>query len=81
MDSGAETIVAGATASLTISAVEKHTVGFYAIYNAGNSKAQQVIPVNIDLTAPQTTTIMPAQYGVYPIGTALNFNATDALSG
>jgi hypothetical protein len=52
-----------------------------AVDNAGNSATATVSGINIDLTAPTLTIVVPEPYDVRPLGTALNFWATDGLSG
>ncbi len=47
---------------------------------AGNS-ASTVVGINIDITPPTITINTPAPLGLYKVGTALNFSATDSLSG
>ncbi len=48
--------------------------------NAGNS-ASTVVGINIDITPPTITINTPISYRLYTAGTALNFSATDSLSG
>jgi hypothetical protein len=48
--------------------------------NAGNF-ASIVVGVNIDKTPPTIAVNTPIPYRLYPAGTALNFSATDSLSG
>ncbi|SNQ61575.1 OmpL47-type beta-barrel domain-containing protein [Candidatus Methanoperedens nitratireducens] len=47
---------------------------------AGNF-ASTVAGINIDKTPPIITINTPTPFGLYPAGTALNFSATDSLSG
>ncbi len=47
---------------------------------AGNF-ASAVAGINIDKTLPIITINTPTPFGLYPAGTALNFSATDSLSG
>jgi hypothetical protein len=47
---------------------------------AGNS-VSTAVGVNIDKTPPTITINTPTPYGLYTVGTALNFSATDSLSG
>ena len=52
-----------------------------AVDKAGNSASVTVGDINIDKTPPILTIIVPEPYDVRPYGTALNFSATDSLSG
>ncbi|MBI4311362.1 MAG: SBBP repeat-containing protein, partial [Chloroflexi bacterium] len=48
---------------------------------AGNSASTTVEGINIDKTAPEITINTPQQYAVLPVGTALDYEATDDLGG
>ena len=48
---------------------------------AGNTAETTVSEINIDKTEPSISISAPVDYGVYPIGIALVFSATDSLSG
>ncbi len=48
---------------------------------AGNSASTAVSGINIDKTEATVTVNTPVPYGLYTIGTALDFSATDSLSG
>jgi len=48
---------------------------------AGNSATTTVSGINIDKTSPTITIVTPTGYGLYMVGTSLDFSASDSLSG
>jgi len=73
IDSGAEQVVTGDTASFTITDTGTHSVAYWAIDNAGNIEVTKYATVRIDTIAP-TTTLTRANGSV-------TLSATDAHSG
>ena len=70
---GAEQIVAGSTASFTLSDNGTHSISYFAVDNAGNTETAQLATVKIDKIAPVTTLTRNAGM--------ITLAATDAHSG
>jgi len=73
IDSGAEQIVAGDTASFTITDTGAHSVAYWAVDNAGNIEVTKYATVRIDTIAPVTT--------LTRANGSVTLSATDAHSG
>jgi len=71
IDGGTETVVAGSSASVSISAEGPHTVTYYAKDNAGNAEDTNSLPINIDKTVPSILGT------AIPFSNAYGWNNTD----
>lgn len=76
--------VAGATASLVISAEGTTTITYFSRDNAGNAERAHALVVQIDKTAPTITAVRSPQangYGWNNTDVSVSFLCSDALSG
>lgn len=73
IDSGAEQVVAGDTATFTVSDSGIHTIAYWAVDNAGNIEVTKYATVRIDTIAPVTT--------LTRAGGSITLSATDTQSG
>jgi hypothetical protein len=69
------------TIPFTISTEGTITVYYRSTDNAGNVETTKEQMVKIDKTAPIITITTPTAYGLYTVGVALDFSATDSVSG
>jgi hypothetical protein len=69
---GKETVVAGATASFTVSSNGQHTLSFWAVDCLGNVEAMHTVPAfRIDAGAPPSVAITAPEPGLYLFGNKL----------
>lgn len=81
---GTETVVAGSSASFTISVDGEHPVGYYAVDNAGNTETAHPLSIKIDQTAPTVTALSspaPNAAGWNNTNVTVTFTCNDATSG
>ncbi|MFC2039358.1 OmpL47-type beta-barrel domain-containing protein [Chloroflexota bacterium] len=81
VEGGDEQVIPGAEASLVVSAEGSTTVTYWSVDRAGNVEEPQTLTVNIDWTPPVTSVVTPEPYGVYAVGTPVEFSASDGISG
>lgn len=82
IDNGAVTLVAGASASATISGEGTHTIGARSFDNANNVSSAATANVNIDLTPPMVTCQSPVPVFTFgQAGATVSASVADALSG
>lgn len=80
---GAETVVAGDTASFIITMDGMHIVSYYALDNAGNAEQKHEIVIKIDKTKPAITSSQapaPNAYGWNNTDITVTFTCSDATS-
>ena len=77
----ASTTVSGAMAAFTISAEGTTDIAYYATDWAGNVETPQTATIKIDKVDPVITIVTPEPGAILPAGTALDFSASDGLSG
>lgn len=83
IDGGAETVSAGASGSVAMSADGAHSISYYAVDQDDNIETPQVAFLLIDQTAPVTTAAIsgtPGNNGWYRAASA-TISAADATSG
>ena len=81
---GTEQVVAGATATFTLSTAGTNTIAFYAVDNKGNIETTQYRTVKIDKAAGTTTVSVsptPNSAGWTKASTTVTLSASDAVSG
>lgn len=81
---GTETVVAGSSASFTISADGEHSVSYYAVDNAGNTETAHPLSIKIDKAAPTVTASpnpAPNADGWNITNVTVSFTCNDAMSG
>jgi Tol biopolymer transport system component/pimeloyl-ACP methyl ester carboxylesterase len=79
---GAQTVVAGSTATVPVEAEGMTTLTYFARDNAGNTEAEHTLTLSIDKTPPTISCPTPApRFTLGQTGAAVEANATDALSG
>ena len=85
LDGGATTVVAGATATVSVTTDGAHLLTVQAVDQAGNVEAAQVIPVNVDRVRPvasisATPSVLRPANGRM-VSVLVSGSASDALSG
>jgi hypothetical protein len=81
LDGGSAVVVPAASTSFTVSGAGTHTVGYFAVDNAGNTEAAQTLTVKIDPDAPVTTVVqnpLANANGWNHDSVTLDFSATDS---
>lgn len=77
INGGAETVVAGSSASFVLSAEGSYTISYYAVDNAGNAESPNSLTIGIDKTAPTiTASATKADSTVYVAGSWTNQDVT-----
>lgn len=85
LDGGAETVIAGSSASFALDTDGVHTVTYYAVDNAGNVEPARTVTAKIDKTPPEVS-LSPSLNIIWPpnhklVDVVINGSASDALSG
>jgi hypothetical protein len=81
---GTETVIAGSSASFTISTDGIHASSYYAVDNAGNNETAHLLTIKIDRTPPTITALAspsPKANGWYNADITATFTCNDATSG
>jgi Ca2+-binding RTX toxin-like protein len=79
---GPETTVAGAQATVVVTAEGTTTVTYFARDNAGNNEAEHALTVSIDKTPPLIAcAASPPAFTLHEDGVVVEASVTDALSG
>lgn len=84
LDNGPETVVTGAAATYLVTIEGCHTVGYYAVDNAGNAEPARAMTVCVDKTAPAITATLRGTMGLpgwYRSNVTFTCSAADAVSG
>lgn len=77
---GAETVVAGTSATVTATAEGETTLTYYAVDVAGNAESPHTLTIRIDRTPPDVSCASP-DGAWHPADVTLHCTASDALSG
>jgi len=83
VDSGAETVVSGSSAAISLTGEGMHVLTYSAVDNAGNNNAPQSASINIDKTFPSvsiTGLVDGATYAANAVPVS-GYVATDNISG
>jgi hypothetical protein len=79
---GVETVVPGATATVTVTGNGEHTFEYWAVDNSGNTEAHHVLPAfRIDSGAKPTVSITAPTPGIYLMGNKIMASAQTIIIG